>query len=295
MTAWAENKKIYNSKNVLLHFWDGFIHGGHLIAIGLACVVLLAAVLMEIKITFEFLVVVYLLSVGPCLFGRYIDLKADALTNPKRSEYLSKKAKTIPFLISLCVIILLSILVYNNKFNIIIFGIGMVLLSFLYDLYFKNVTKVITGFKNIYIGVLFSLLIVMMVLYYDAKFDLSFLLVITYIFLMILSGSAFSDIKDMDGDRKDGLKTFAIAMGHKNVIRFLTAITALALAPIFVGVSIGVLPIYSLMLVLGLFYRIFLFRMSFVKGVDSNYLYAVLFDGELTLWVVFVLSGRVFL
>jgi|GEM_PF-7050352 hypothetical protein len=74
MTAWAENKKqLYN--NALINLLDGFVHSGHLIAFGLASVVFLSTELMGIKLSLEFFVVIYLLTLGPCLFGRYIDLK----------------------------------------------------------------------------------------------------------------------------------------------------------------------------------------------------------------------------
>lgn len=166
------------------------------------------------------------------------------------------------------------------------------MLSFLYDLYFKGLTKKIVGFKNIYIGLLFSLLPVMAVIYYNASFSLSFFLVITYIFLMIFSGSAFSDIKDTTGDKKEGLKTLAITMGHKNLISFLMFVTLLAMVPIVAGVYINVLPVYALALFFGVAYRVFLFKKSFDKNINKHLLYAVLFDGELTLWVILVILGR---
>jgi len=198
----------------------------------------------------------------------------------------------IPFEIAISVIAVISILIFSNKPEIILFSIGMVLLSFLYDLYFKGLTKKIVGFKNIYIGLLFSLLPVMAVIYYNASFSLSFFLVITYIFLMIFSGSAFSDIKDTTGDKKEGLKTLAITMGHKNLISFLMFVTLLAMVPIVAGVYINVLPVYALALFFGVAYRVFLFKKSFDKNINKHLLYAVLFDGELTLWVILVILGR---
>jgi 4-hydroxybenzoate polyprenyltransferase len=109
---------------------------------------------------------------------------------------------------------------------------------------------------------------------------------------MIFSGSAFSDIKDTTGDKKEGLKTLAITMGHKNLISFLMFVTLLAMVPIVAGVYINVLPVYALALFFGVAYRVFLFKKSFDKNINKHLLYAVLFDGELTLWVILVILGR---
>jgi len=287
MTAWAEiNKKMKS-------IWDEFIYGGHLLSFGLMCMVLLSAILLDVKISFEFLAVIYLLTLGPCLFGRYVDLRSDALTNPERSRYLSKKANRIPYMIAICIVVIVSILTYGHKPMMVLFGIGLILLSFFYDLFLKGITKKIIGFKNIFVGLLFSLLIVMMGLYYDIQFNLSFLLVFIFIFIMTAMGAAFSDIKDIKSDKEEGLKTLAIVLGHKRLIDYLLLTILLSLMPIFIGVYIGLLPVYALMLTLVLPYNMFLFNESFRENKNSDFLYAVLFDSQLILWLVFILAGKV--
>ncbi|MFZ2991959.1 MAG: UbiA family prenyltransferase [Candidatus Saccharimonadales bacterium] len=253
----------------------------------------LSAILLNIAISIEFLLVIYLLALGPCLFGRYVNLKNDALTNPDRSSYLNKRAKSMPLMISFCVVTVIAILVYNNKLDTLIFGVGIIIMSFFYDLFLKGLTKKVVGFKNIFVGFLFSSLVVMLVMYYGKSFGISFYLVYIFLFLMTAMGAAFSDIKDINGDKKEGLKTLAIVLGQKKLIKILIFIILIALVPLAVGVYYNQLPTYALMLVLVLPYNIFLFKESLNKNTNTDFLYAVLFDSQLILWLVLVLIGRV--
>lgn len=291
----AEGKGTTKSNNLLKSIWDEFVYGGHLLALGLSCMVFMSAMLIGVKITFEFLVVIYLLTLAPCLFGRYVDLKEDALTNPERSSYLSRKAKYIPVMIVSSIVVVVSILLLNRKLPILFIGVGLILFSFLYDLFFKKLTRKIIGFKNLYVGILFSMLVVMMMFYYGQHFGQAFYLTFTFLFLMTTMGAAFSDIKDIESDKKEGLKTFAVVLGHKKTLFFLMLVTVLSLVPILYGVTNNILPAFSVALVLVIPYNLYLFRESLRKDVNADYLYGFLFDSQLILWLVFVMVGEVFI
>jgi 4-hydroxybenzoate polyprenyltransferase len=293
MAWWQKTKKIIKSNKYLNSFFNEFIYGGHLIAIGLCGVAILPAILLDIDVKPEFLLAIYLLSLGPCLFGRYVDLKKDALTNPERSVHIAKKVKILPYLIALCAIVSVWILFASGDYWVMSLGVGMIAMSFLYDLSLKNLTRKIIGFKNIYVGVLFTLLPVMMMAYHNAELSLAFWLVAMHVFVLTVIGSSYSDIKDIESDKKDGLKTFAIYFGHKNFIIFLVMILPFSVLPIIYGVYTGVLPTYSLMAFFTMGYVLYLFKQSFNKNLSKDYLYAVLCDAQLFLWFFFIFIGKV--
>lgn len=259
---------------------------------GLACIVIMTAVILSIKITWDFVVVIYLLSLAPCLFGRYYDLKEDAETNPERSKYLRNKAKKIPYVIILITLIMLSIMIYYGRYLMIIFAVVLVLASFLYDVFLKKLTRVIIGFKNIYIGCIFTSLIFMMAICYNYKISLAFILVAIYVFIMSVMGAAFCDIKDLEGDKKEELKTYAVVFGPKKLIKYLCASIIAALIPIVFGVYYKIIPSFALMLCLVLPYNIFLFLESKKEKVNADFLYGAAFDSQLIWWLVFILAGR---
>lgn len=273
--------------------WNEFVYGGHLVSVGLACIVILAAILLGIKLTWDFPVVIYLLSLAPCLFGRYFGLKEDALTNPERSEYLGNKAKMIPYIVAVLLLLMFTILVAYHRYSIILFATCLILLSFIYDLYLKKLTRVIVGFKNYFIGIVFTSLIFMLAISYSYQFSLSFILVTVFIFIMSAMGAAFSDIKDIESDKKAGLKTFAVVLGRERLLYGLSFFIILALISIFVGVYLRILPSFALMLFLVLPYNIMLFLESRKPDVKVDFLYGAAFDSQLILWLLLVLIGRV--
>ena len=60
----------------------------------------------------------------------------------------------------------------------------------------------------------------------------------------------FLDIKDVESDRKKELLTLPIIFNRKKTLTFLKLITVLSVLPIIFGVSLQLLPKFSLMLLL---------------------------------------------
>ena len=106
-------------------------------------------------------------------------------------------------------------------------------------------------------------------------------------------GAMFSDIKDVEADKKDGLKTFAAILEPRKLFVLLWLFIMLALLPIFAGVYARLLPNYALMLVLVIPYNFLMFKASQKKNVNTSFLYSVAFDSQLIWWFVFVLFGKV--
>lgn len=280
-------------QNILRSIWKEFVYGGHLLAFGLVGIVTVSALLLNIRITWDFAVIIYSLSLAPCLFGRYVDLKKDALTNPERSKYLQSRASVLPYFIALIVLVMMGIILYFGKYSILLFSLALASLSFLYDLSLKKLTRKIPGFKNLFVSLLFTLLSVMLVLYYSAEFNISTFIVLIFIYLMIFIGTSFSDIKDIKGDKEEGLKTLAVVLGHKNLLFLFSLVTVLATINIIAGVYLKLIPIYGLMLIFAAIYNFILFKWSRKKGVDMDFLTNVVCDGQLILWPILVFIGKV--
>lgn len=59
-----------------------------------------------------------------------------------------------------------------------------------------------------------------------------------------------NNIRDLDGDKISGRKTIAILLGHKNAVIFLATLFIISYAWTIALVSIGILPIWSLIVIL---------------------------------------------
>lgn len=279
-------------KKILKAIYREFVYGGHLLAVGLVCVVTFAALLLKIHLTWDFVIVIYLISLAPCLSGRYLYIEEDELTNPDRSDYLNKQSKIAPIIISLATILLFGTIIYVGKYFMIFFTLILISLGFFYDIYFKALTKKVIGFKNFYVGMLFSSLILMLMLYYQRHLSVAFWLVFAYVYLMTFMGASFSDIKDIELDRKSNLLTFANVFGQKKLLYALSFLLIISVSPIVIGVFLGLFPVYSLMILLVVPYNLTLFALSLKKSFNIDFLYGAVFDSQLIWWLAFLLLGR---
>lgn len=272
--------------------WKEFVFGGHLLALGLVSLVFTSANLLNINITWDSLVVVYLMSLIPCLYGRYLDFDKDSITNLDRNRYLKSRRRRIPLIISIFGLILIGVLLYFDKFFILPFIILLIFLSFLYDKFLKKITGKIPGFKNFVTASIFASLVIFPVLYYSSGFNISLLLLIFFVYLREFIGMSFSDIKDIESDKREGLKTLVIVLGQKRFTNFLNYINLFTAVPIIIGVYMGFFPRFTLMLLLSIPYSLHYFNRLKNMRVNSTSLFNVVVDSEDIWWSIYILIGK---
>ena len=279
-------EKIVNS------IWNEFVYGGHLLSFGAVSIVYTASILLDIRITWDFLLVVYLGTESVYLYNRFKEYKVDFLTNPERTEHIKKYVKYIPFIIFLMTFSAIVIVVYFNKISALTFGLLLLIIGLLYSLFFKKITEKIIAFKSFFISLMWSLLVLFLAIYYSAPINLALFLFSVFVFLRFFVSVSFFDIKDIKTDKQEGLKTLAVVLKQSTLWQFLSIIAILAVLPLIIGVYLRVLPISSLMLFLTIPYTFFYFKQLENKKMSPSFLYNVIIDGEFIFWPFFVLSGN---
>ena len=282
-------EKIVNS------IWNEFVYGGHLLSFGAVSIVYAASILLDIRITWDFLLVVYLGTESVYLYNRFKEYKVDFLTNPERTEHIKKYVKYIPFIIFLMTFSAIVIVVYFNKISALTFGLLLLIIGLLYSLFFKKITEKIIAFKSFFISLMWSLLVLFLAIYYSAPINLALFLFSVFVFLRFFVSVSFFDIKDIKTDKQEGLKTLAVVLKQSTLWQFLSIIAILAVLPLIIGVYLRILPISSLMLFLTIPYTFFYFKQLENKNISPYFLYNVIVDGEFIFWLFFVLIGKHFL
>lgn len=270
--------------------FNEFVYGGHLTSIGTSSIVFTSAVLLDIKITWDFLVVIYLSSYIFLLYDRFKDLKEDFLTNPERTLYLKKYSKVIPLLISCLILSVIGIILCFNDARSLVFCFLLLLLGLFYSLFFKKITRKIIAFKTFFISFLACPLIIFLFFYYSIPFSFAGFLIFSFVFLRMFINTNFFDIKDMESDKKKGLLTLPLVLEKKYLLHLLCLITFIAPLPILFGFYLGFFPIYSLILFLTIPYTFFYF--NYFKRSRNEKSYYIFIDGELILWTFFILLGK---
>jgi 4-hydroxybenzoate polyprenyltransferase len=270
-------------KKVLKSIWDEFVHGGHFFSLSATAVV---GCVITLNSRYEnmlpLLLVTYLIPQIIFNYDHLKDRKKDLLTNPERAKRLSKRYTlylSLFFIYIFTFIVDLFFLPVSLTMllaAILIFGV----------LYPKKLTNKIIGFKNLYSAFFFASIILFPYLYYSIKIDQVVLLIFMFVFLRGLVNTTFFDIKDIDGDRLENLKTLPVVFGKKRAIKYLKFLNLLSFIPLVVGLLLGFLPIYFVVLLLFFLYSLAYLKMgekdfSSLRGVSY-----VMVDGEYYLWLL---------
>ncbi len=246
------------------------LHGGHLQCLGTASIVFISLILFNLKITWHILVEVYLIFYSIYLFDRYKGIEKDQLTNPKRTQYFRKhrKKNLILFFISILVSFTITCLFYN--FYGFIFNVFLLIFGLLYPVLFKNITKKVPLFKNIYVSLFFASLVITPFIAYNQKIQKGALILMLFVFLKSMLMQMFLDIKDIESDKKENLKTLGVIIGKEKTLKFLSIFS------VFVTLIALALPFPGQILIFTLFLDLFFLKKESYIYFACHFIYWVL-------------------
>lgn len=284
-------------EKILKSIWNEFIYGGHLQLLGAASVVFISALLLKIKISWDILLISYLIFYPVYLYNRFKEIKIDYLTNPERTQHFRKYLKFIPAVLTFAVLILISGLVYFTNTKALIFSLFLFVFGILYTIIFKRVTRKIYLFKNLYVSAFYFLLVFFPIIYYSyfskTSLVISALVLGIFIFFKAFIVQIFLDIKDIGSDRKEGLRTFPVMMGKEKTLiilsmfNFLITITV----PIFFSFYLNIFSKLILMLIFTIPFDFYCYSLA----KKEKYFGYILQSGEFLLWLFLILMGKIIL
>jgi len=280
-------------KKIAKFIYDEIVYNGHLQSIGVLGIVIFSSILLNIKISIISLVILYLSFYLIYLYNRYRELKIDSLTNKARTEHIKKVSKYIPYG-ALVLLIILAFLLYsfgNNRFTI--FMLAIIILGILYTDFFKNLTKKIAIFKDIYAALVFAVLIFFPVIYQSLRIRdyLSVgIFLMMFVFFKALVMQIFLDLKDIESDKKRGLLTLGILWGKDRVLGRLKIFSIIIgiLAPLFLFLHLS-LPASVFMLLFLIPFNLYCFRLV-KRGEFRGFIHE---SSEFIIWPILILLGNI--
>jgi len=288
---------MYSFKKVLKLILNEFIYGGHLQSLGAASIVFISSILFGVRMTWDILFVAYLLFYIPYLYNRFKEINIDRLTNLQRTQHVSKYVKFIPIILYFVIFILVVSLVYFSNLGALIFGLLLLIFGILYTLIFKKLTQKVPLLKNFYVSIFFTLLIFLPIIYYS--YPLKTVLIVSglvlglFIFLKTFLSQIFLDIKDIESDKKDGLRTFPIIIGKEktliilSIFNFLITVTV----PIIFSLYLNIFPKLILMFIFTIPFDFYCYSLA----KKEKYFGYILQSGEFLLWLFLILIGKIIL
>lgn len=282
-------------------FWTKFctelVYGGHLASLAAPAFVWTMALMLRSNIAWPLLVIAYLVPQIIYSYNHFRELKIDLQFNPERAGYLQEKLKHSPYLFALYGSTLLVLLVAFSNVQTCILVLVLISGGILYTTHFKSLTQKITGFKNVYVATFWALQSTALYpFYYNLRSGFFYILFFLFVWLRTFLNTVFFDIKDVDSDRKQGLKTLPVLFGKTSTLNYLHLFNLLSLVPIAVGVLLGIFPLFALSVTVFCFYSIFYIERSRVTTSERlRKLSYIMADGEYILVPFVVLIAKLFL
>lgn len=278
-------------EQLLNPIWNEFIYSGHLFALGAISVVAMCAILFNIPITWDFLALIYFIFYPIYFYDYSRGASDDLLTNSKRAEHFKNKKKT-PLIIYGSFLITGIISLYFSNFFTMCISFTILIFGLLYGSYFKLLTKKIVAFKNIYVSSVWALLVVLLFYYYSVSLTSSALLITTFIFLRIFIIQILFDVRDVEGDKKKGLRTVPVVLGNHKEFDLLKILNIITMLMICYGLYFHLIPIISFVILLAILYSFYYIeKIKACKNDHSCYLLAAV---EPTLCFVLILCSNCF-
>lgn len=280
-------------EKILKLIWNELIYGGHLQPLGAASIVFVSGILLKIQITWDVLFVTYILFYPLFLYNRFKEIKMDCLTNSQRTQHIKKYIKFIPIILYLVIFILVISLIYFSNFRALIFGLLVLFFGFLYTIIFKKFTNKIPLFKDLYVAAVFALLPFFLLVYYSYFLvSINVLLLSLLIFLESFLMPVFLDIKDIESDKREKLRTLPVMLGKEKTIVFLSIFNLIGTITIMVFIFyLSTLPKLILML---LFTVPFDFYCYILVKRQRRFGY-ILQGGKFILWPFLIFLGKIIL
>lgn len=275
-------------EKMLLAIWKEFIFGGHLFALGATCVVAMCSLLFGLPIGLDLLLVTYLIFYPIYLYDYTQGATDDVLTNSARANYLSGNKKAY-FVIAGSFAVLTMLFIHFSNSITMLLGFAVLVLGLLYSSYFKKLTKKIIAFKNFFVSAVWALLVLFFFFYYSVPITAAALIMAGFVFTRMVAIQILFDVRDVDGDRKNGLLTIPVVMGNHKEFGLLKCLNIASIALLSFAVYFHILPLISLSFVPVMFYAFSYIRK--VKSSMNNYACYLLAAVEPIVWFSVVFFG----
>lgn len=183
-------------------------------------------------------------------FERKIDMEANMINDPNRTLFVKRHYKKMYIFATIAYIVAL-LLAYEKSFIAFLISLIPIIGMVLYDVKlipkrlnvkYRRFKDIPLG-KNVVISLVVSTTIVLFPYFYISSFSFQLALMLwTFIFFRVFINSIAFDIGDVEGDRKEKIKTLPILLGVDKVRKLLSTLNFMVMIIFALATLIGILP-----------------------------------------------------
>ena len=221
--------------------------------------------LPQVETIIAMIACVFFGAMGTYGFNNVTDFKEDSINKPQSAINAGRKTGRDILNFSLACKLISLISAYFISWAVLAVVSVILLGSFFYS------SKPLGGgrlkdvfiVKNVTIAMFWSILLLLPMLAWGAPVPLAYLTVVFFVFTHDFISSVLSDLKDVEGDRHAGIRTFPTVYGEKNTLLLLAVINISGLAAIFAGWMFLGLKTYLILLPLACVLRAYMFSLIY--------------------------------
>ncbi len=276
-----------------------FVYGGHMLAVGTASIAASFALVLGIFPPPLLLLMAYLFSYGAYTINRSSEIDQDALSNPTRTRRLAARRRYLPAIATACFAVGYALAATVNSIFLVALLIPL-FLALVYSVGSKRLVRYLGVkrlkekllVKNLVVAFGWSLIPLLVALYY---LDLT-LAIVTFgavVFLRLLTNTMIFDARDVEGDRKFGVRTIPVVFGIAPAFRLMLVVDVAMVAYLVLAISAGLLPAYTVTMVVLPIYSIFYRYLARRPRANLGRICDIVADGEYLLWGPILYLGRI--
>lgn len=282
-------------KKLIKKVVEEFIFGGHLLSIGGGGIIVSVNLIADLPQVVILPLILYLISQVVYTYNRIRELNSDEQTNPERVDHIKKSYKSfkIRFFIYLISLLVSTVIAGTNTFY---FASFITIGGILYTEVFKKlgITKYLVGLKAIYISTFWALSTFIVPIYNNLPLNNLFIWLSVFVFIRFLVSTIFFDLKDIQSDKINGIRTIPILLGGNTTLILLHILNAFTfLFILFLVYSVNFPKEFLIMSFFLVYSLIYLIATPYLSSKKLRLLSYVLVDGEYILWPIFIFIVKV--
>jgi 4-hydroxybenzoate polyprenyltransferase len=169
-------------------------------------------------------------------------------------------------------------------------GMSILILGLLYGSHFKKLTKKIPAFKNVFVSIVWAFMAIFAFIYYSVPVTYGAIMLALFVFIRMMNIQILFDVRDMEGDRRDGLLTVPAILGDRKYPFILRLINSASIVFILGCVLLGLLPVFTIAIIPMFSYGIkYINRVVKSRKEHTSYIFAAF---EPIMWSVFIFAGK---
>ena len=259
------------------------------IAINASLVAYFSFLLYEVRVDFNLLLASGLLTFTVYNLDKLTGIKEDSVNVPERAGFIEKNKNSVILATITAYIIALSLSFLQNHFaiSIILFPL---FIGVMYSIKISSFRlKDITAVKNIVIALSWSVVGAFLPLAISFCDYFLIFLIFYFFFTKLFINTVLFDVRDIKGDKMNGVKTIPVVFGRKRTKNLLLILNSIFIPWIIYSYLSGYFHIYFIVLVLSIGYG-YWYILYFCREENTGKSLDLLVDGE---WIPVVILAAI--